>query len=265
MADSNSKPVVRRLHKGRLYGCLTILVLFIIIISSIISGCSKRNNEKDKKDKDSSVVDVINPQQTQQDEYVKDKYVIYIDPGHGGNDPGSNNGDRYEKVDNLRYATVVYEELLKKDNIEPVIIRTDNQTFFSNEEKAKMANDADADLYLALHRNHSEDWTACGVEIWVQKEKDVVDEVLGYKLLQALSAVGIQSNRGVQAGYTNDSQGNFQIIEYTNMPCCIVELGFISNDEDNRLFDKNYKEYGIAIANVAEQMCLDGYLDEVVQ
>ena len=70
-----------------------------------------------------------------------------------------------------------------------------------------------------------------------------VDEVLGYKIREALKEVGIQSDRGTQAGYTSDEQNNFQIIEYTDMTACIVELGFISNDEDNRLFDKHYKEY----------------------
>ena len=140
--------------------------------------------------------------------------------------------------------------------------RTDD-TYLDNEQRAKFANDAKADLYLALHRNESDDKSANGIEVWIQQEKSVVDEVLGFKLTEALKAVGVQSNRGVQAGYTNDSQNNFQIIEWTDMPACIVELGFISNDEDNRLFDENYKEYAIAIADVVEEMCTDGYLDNL--
>ena len=47
------------------------------------------------------------------------------------------------------------------------------------------------------------------------------------------------------------------------MPCCIVELGFISNDEDNRLFDEHYKEYGKAIVDAVVELCQEGYLDKV--
>ena len=89
------------------------------------------------------------------------------------------------------------------------------------------------------------------------------DDVFGYKLEQALTKVGVQNNRGVQFGYTNDKQNNFQIIEWTDMTACIIELGFISNDEDNRLFDAHYKDYAKAIADATESLCKEGYLDKV--
>ena len=135
----------------------------------------------------------------------------------------------------------------------------------NNEERAKFANDAGADLYLALHRNKSDDSTANGLEIWFQQDHTIIDDVFGYKLEQALTKVGVQNNRGIQFGYTNDKQNNFQIIEWTNMPACIIELGFISNDEDNRLFDAHYREYAKAIADAAESLCTEGYLDKVKQ
>lgn len=264
MAVNNSRPVARRMHKGRVGGCFTILIILIVIISTTISGCV--NKHRKKKDVPASTSVVENQQTTPaQTEKSDRKYIICIDPGHGGDDIGSFNGDRLEKVDNLRYATEVYEELLKREGVEVFITRTSNDVTLDNKERAAFGNNANADLYLALHRNMSEDHTANGVEIWIQKDKKVVDEVLGYKLLKALDKVGIQNNRGVQDGFTNDSQENFQIIEYTNMPCCIVELGFISNDEDNSLFDAHYKEYAAAIADVVIEMCQGGYLDKVDQ
>lgn len=262
MAVNDSRPVARRVHKGRVGGCLTILFILIFTISTIISGCTKKNSKKQKE----PVVETVSSEQqvtTQQTEKSERKYIICIDPGHGGDDIGSFNGDRLEKVDNLRYATEVYEELSKREGVEVLITRTSNDVTMDNHERADFSNNANADLHLALHRNMSEDHTANGVEVWIQKEKEVVDEVLGFKLLKALEKVGIQYNRGVQDGFTNDSQENFQIIEYTNMPCCIVELGFISNDEDNRLFDAHHKEYASAIADVVIEMCKGGYLDKV--
>lgn len=258
MAVNNSKPAVRKLHKGRVCGCFTVLIVLIMIISTLISAC--RNNHADKNNS-SSDVDVIANNAVTTSEQVRKKYLICIDPGHGGDDPGSNYGDREEKVDNLKYATLVYEELQKSDKVDVIITRT-SDVAMTNKERAQFANDAGADLYLALHRNHTDDSTAHGVEIWIQKESDVADEVLGYKLLQNLETVGISENRGVHTGYTNQKQENFEIIEFTDMTCCIVELGFISNDDDNALFDKNYKEYAKVIAETAEQMCLDKYFDK---
>lgn len=256
---SGSRPVKRRLRKDRLFACLAVLVVVIVGISSLISGCSKKAKNKDKEK--TTKTDVQVTQQTTVP-VENNNYIICVDPGHGGSDPGSNYGDRTEVVDNLKYATIVYEELNKREGIEAIITRTTNDVYIENKERADISNRAGADLHLALHRNQSKDSTANGVEVWVQKDAEVVDEVLGYKIREALKEVGIQSDRGTQAGYTSDEQNNFQIIEYTDMTACIVELGFISNDEDNRLFDKHYKEYAVAIADVIEEMCADGYFDD---
>ncbi len=264
MAGNNSKPVARRLHKGRVGGCLLVLVFIFIIMSTLISGCTKKHQKEKQKTDPASSVSVQTETVTQPvQEVVKRDYIICIDPGHGGDDIGSSNGDRLEKVDNLRYATAVYEELQKREGIQVLITRQSNDTYMTNAERAEYANRAGADLYLALHRNQLEDHTANGVEIWIQKEATVVDEVLGFKLMEALKSVGIQNDRGVHPGYTNDTQNNFQIIEYTNMPACIVELGFLSNDDDNALFDAHYRDYAKAIADVVTEMCRDGYLDKV--
>ena len=39
------------------------------------------------------------------------------------------------------------------------------------------------------------------------------------------------------------------MLNNTNMPSCLVELGFVSDDKDNKLFDENIDEYAKAIAN----------------
>ncbi|WP_049962846.1 N-acetylmuramoyl-L-alanine amidase [Ruminococcus sp. HUN007] len=267
-SSSGKKRVVRRIHKGRVCGCLTVFVLIFILISTLINGCTKKHNlQKQKKGSETSISSTVSDtgSSSQNEQVHKDEYIICVDPGHGGDDIGSSNGDRLEKVDNLRYATVVYEELMNREGLKPIITRQSNDTFMSNRERADFANEAKADLYIALHRNMSEDHTANGLEIWVQQQATVVDDVLGFKLKQELTKVGIQYDRGVQHGYTNDKQNNFQIIEWTDMPACIIELGFISNDEDNRLFDAHYKDYAKAIADAVESLCREGYLDKVKQ
>lgn len=258
MADNRTRPAVRRrVNKTRVVGCFTVLLAIILISGSLISSCSKKD-DKTKQVSDHNVVTEV-PVSTEPEK--KDKYLICIDPGHGGDDPGSDLGEtRFEKDDNLRYALEVYKELNKRDGIEAIITRTTDENL-SNRQRADIANKAGADLYLALHRNHSPDPTAYGVEVWVQDKHDMVDDVLSYKLRTKLSKVGIQKDRGTQYGFTNDKQKNFEIIAFTNMTSCIVELGFISNDYDNQLFDENYKEYAVAIADAAEEMCDPKYLN----
>ncbi len=256
MAEVKTKSVVRRVHKRRVCGCFTVLVFIIILVVLIVSGCHN-NNDKGKK---SSAVDVKVTEATTEQE-KDDKFLVCIDPGHGGDDPGSNYGDRLEMTDNLRYAKCVYDELSKRDGIEVMITRTDSKETLDSEERAKMANDAGADLFLALHRNYSDDSSANGIEVWTNKDADAVDINLGYKLIDKLKVIGIQRDRGVHTGYTNEKQENFMIIEYTNMTSCILELGFISNDEDNYLFDKHYKEYSVAIADAVEEMRRDFFND----
>jgi len=53
----------------------------------------------------------------------------------------------------------------------------------------------------------------------------------------------VQSNRGVKR---NDFG---RLVDAGSMPSCLIEMGFIGNDEDNRLFDKNLKAYAKAVAN----------------
>ncbi len=258
MADNHTRPAVRRrVNKTRVVGCFTVLLAIILISGSLISSC----NNKDKKTTPVSDHNMVTQTSVQTEPEKKDKYLIYIDPGHGGDDPGSDLGEkRFEKDDNLRYALEVYNELSRRDGIEVMITRTTDENL-TTRQRADMANKAGADLYLALHRNHLADSSACGVEVWVKDKPDVADRVLGYKILSKLSKIGIQKDRGTQFGYTSDAQKNFEIIEFTNMTSCIVELGFISNDYDNQLFDKNYKQYAVAIADAAEEMCDEHYLD----
>ena len=52
---------------------------------------------------------------------------------------------------------------------------------------------------------------------------------------------GVQSDRGVK-------QANFVVLRNTNAPAMLVELGFISNAQDNHLFDSQFNEYAAAIA-----------------
>lgn len=173
-----------------------------------------------------------------------DTAQVVIDAGHGGSDVGAEYNGRYEKDDNLALALLV-EENLEKMGIDAVMTR-DDDTYISLEKRCKIANRKQAQLFVSLHRNSAEG--ANGVEIWVSSEEPEADMQLAENIMQGLDEAGISQNRGVKSGYAR-GDGNYYVNSHTDMPSCLVELGFINSETDNALFDQNHEAYAEAIAN----------------
>ena len=184
--------------------------------------------------------------------YTPKTNIICIDPGHGGSDPGAVNGERQEKDDNLTLALLV-AEYLRELGYTPLLTRNDD-TYLTLGDRCEIANDADAAYFVSLHRNSAAE-TAKGVEIWISSKKTAAERRLAQTLLDALKDVGVQSDRGVKVGTQASSDNDYAVNKNTDMPSCIIELGFISNTEDNRLYDKYIDSYAQAIAEaIAEVM-----------
>lgn len=186
--------------------------------------------------------------------------TICIDAGHGGSDTGaiSPDGLIYEKDDNLKLALKV-KEYLEEMNLKVVMTRTDDSTVDLNE-RCRIANTEDADLFVSLHRNSAESTSASGVEIWVHNSQPSADVALANNILNALESVGIQENRGVEFGYRGDSSENYRVNKLTTMPSCLVETGFISNEKDRELYSIHLDDYAKAIADAIYQT-LEGIAD----
>lgn len=242
------KKVKRHLHKGRV-ACAVLILIIIIIFIGNIAGCTGKKQKNPTLPADNSVTtETASSQPSAEDSQL----IICVDAGHGGSDSGSlaNYTTRYEKDDNLSIALATQkylEEIKDKDNINMQIImtRTDD-TFVSLDDRCSIANDANADLFVSLHRNSAEN--ANGVEVWVHSSEPAPDCRLAYNILMSLQDVGISKNKGVRFGYIEDPSLDYQVNRETNMPSCLVELGFMSSVDDNALFDKNVDKYGKAIA-----------------
>ncbi len=168
---------------------------------------------------------------------------VVIDPGHGGSDVGAEYNGRYEKDDNLAIALLVNEEL-EKLGISSHLTR-DSDKFIELKSRCSIANRRNAQVFVSLHRNSAEG--AKGVEIWVSDAEPEEDVKLAQNIMDALDEAGISQNRGVKSGYAR-GDGNYYVNSHTDMPSCLVELGFINSEEDNELFDKNLEAYAKAIA-----------------
>lgn len=173
---------------------------------------------------------------------------VVIDPGHGGSDVGAEYNGRYEKDDNLEIALLVHENL-KEMGIESCLTR-DSDKFIELEDRCSVANRRNAQLFVSLHRNSAEG--ANGVEIWISSQEPEKDKALAENILSSLAAVGISENRGVKSGYAR-GEGNYYVNSHTDMPSCLVELGFINSETDNALLDENMQAYADAIAEAIAQ------------
>ena len=173
-----------------------------------------------------------------------DKIIVCIDAGHGGIDVGAVNGSRYEKNDNLKVAKLL-EKYLHEQGIKTVMTR-DNDTSVSLRQRCKIANRKKADLFVSIHRNSAK--SGSGVEIWINSKNNKDDSVLANSILNKLQNTEIQENRGVKSGTIKGERTDYYVLKNTKMTSCLIELGFISDDKDNELFDKNIEEYAKAIA-----------------
>lgn len=182
----------------------------------------------------------------------QDVLTVCLDPGHGGTDPGCDYNGRIESEDNWALALAVKQEMESK-GIEVVMTRNDNDTKVFLKDRVAIANASGADYFISLHRNKGDGY---GIETWMTAtENATVTEALTNNVHNALVGVGVQRDRGVKTGTETGEGSDYYVIGNTTMPACLLEFGFINNEEDNRLFDANKQAYAQAIT----QAVLDTY------
>ena len=166
-------------------------------------------------------------------------YTIMLDAGHGGRDPGAVYNGRQEKDDSLA-LTLAVGELLQERGVDVLYTRT-TDVYESPYQKAMEANAAGADFFISIHRNSSpEANTYSGVESLVYNKSGIKLE-MAENINEQLEAVGFV-NLGVK-----ERQG-LVVLRRTRMPAVLVEVGFINSDTDNMLFDNNFNDIALGIA-----------------
>lgn len=95
------------------------------------------------------------------------KFVLVIDPGHGGKDPGAINGKNQEKNINLKIALKMGR--LIEDNCKDVKVIYTRKTdvFVELYKRADIANKAGADMFISVHTNSSKNKSASGAETYL--------------------------------------------------------------------------------------------------
>ncbi len=178
---------------------------------------------------------------------VPQHIVICLDPGHGGSDPGAVIDGRQEKDDNLRMALAVREalEAFGSDRLE-VIMTREEDTELELQQRVDIANGANATLFVAIHRNTG---GGQGVETWISAQGDKYETRLAKYIQDGLISVTDTRNRGVKSGTASNPAVSYTVVGRTAMPACLIELGFMDDPLDARLFDSAFADYAAAIAD----------------
>ncbi|MEF2964275.1 N-acetylmuramoyl-L-alanine amidase family protein [Paenibacillus sp. M1] len=152
------------------------------------------------------------------------KKLVVIDAGHGGKDPGaiSVTGNR-EKDFNLAVALKV-EELLKQETDIDFVLTRSSDTYPTLQDRVKIANDLDADLFISIHAN-SGSASASGVETYYTRSESKALANIMHKYLVQSSGL---SDRGVRTA-------SLHVTRETDMPAVLLECGYLSNKSDNAL------------------------------
>lgn len=168
---------------------------------------------------------------------------IYIDAGHGGKDPGAVNGNRKEKDDVLKLSNRI-RALLIEQGVKVSAART-TDTYLTVNERVERANASKADYFVSLHRNSFSSAGAKGAEVWVYSKTSADTIKKAQRIQDELVKVGF-ADRKVKKGAP--SYTDFGVNKNTVMPACLVEVGFISNEGDNALFDSKFDALAVGMA-----------------
>ncbi|MEO9571506.1 MAG: N-acetylmuramoyl-L-alanine amidase [Polaribacter sp.] len=217
------------------------------------------------------------------------KYVIVLDAGHGGKDPGNLGNGYREKNIALKVALEVGKALSKNKEIKVLFTRK-KDVFVDLWKRGDIANNAKADLFVSIHcDSHTSNAYGAGtfvlglrgnkknLEIAKREnaaiflednfkdrykgfDKNSAESVIGLSLLQeenldkSLAIASLIQNNFAFKLKRNDrkvKQDNFQVLRETIMPSVLVELGFLTNKKEGRFLNskKGQEQMGRAITD----------------
>jgi N-acetylmuramoyl-L-alanine amidase len=161
-----------------------------------------------------------------------DRPRIIIDPGHGGDDPGTIGIGGIQEKDIILPISLDVAEILRKQDIE-VIMTRDSDNFISLQGRTDMANDVNADLFVSIHANaiNLSRPDVNGLETYYYKNGRRLAEVIHWSILN-----------GVNIDNRNIRRARFYVLRHSTMPAVLVEVGFLTGAVDSsRLKDPNHR------------------------
>ncbi|MBB95279.1 MAG: N-acetylmuramoyl-L-alanine amidase [Rhodobacteraceae bacterium] len=194
--------------------------------------------------------------------------LVVVDPGHGGIDPGAEQGELAEKDLMLTFAREIRESLLRAGGFEVVLTRDDDY-FVSLERRVALAHEVQADVFISLHADSLAEGLAHGATVYVLDEEasdkasallaqrherdeilsgvdlsDADDEVTDILLDLARQETRPRTralareivNQITQTGGPMNRRplrlAGFSVLKAADIPSVLIEIGFLSSPRD---------------------------------
>ncbi len=194
--------------------------------------------------------------------------TIVLDPGHGGFDPGAQNGGYSEAVLMLTFARELREKLIRAGNFEVILTRNADQ-FVPLPERVAIARRAGADAFISLHADALQEGRARGATVYTLDDEgsDAASSLLAERLDRAdlLAGVDLSGADDAVAAVLMDMaraetrprsealaghmvtgidealggmhkrprlKADFSVLRAPDIPSVLVELGFLTSDGD---------------------------------
>ncbi|MCQ0986181.1 N-acetylmuramoyl-L-alanine amidase [Jiella marina] len=214
--------------------------------------------------------------------------LIVIDPGHGGDDNGAvSKSGTHEKDINLENARVLQDVLEDYPNVEVKLTRHGDR-FISLDDRAALARRLGADLFLSIHADSIRYKTLRGATVytlsdeasdelsrqiaasenaadrfapegWEANEPEVFDilldltrrETVSFSEHFAAALVSDLSRRKIELIKNPKRSAGFRVLKAPDVPSVLIEMGFLSNEEDEKLLkDESWRrQFASAVAS----------------
>ena len=162
--------------------------------------------------------------------FISPKKVIIIDPGHGGKDSGTVGvSGHYEKDINLEISKKLYKKLISMDY--KVVLTRKTDEFVDNNHRADIANENKARVFLSIHGNAMENNNSInGIQVlYYPNRKNNINDLLAQIMLDELVKGTGAADKGIIG------REDLIVLNQTKMPAIIVEYGFLSNENEEKL------------------------------
>ena len=212
---------------------ILILVLMAAALIFAVKGIIGLLNKPEPVPGDDVSIPAVS-EQVEQEPYA----TVILDPGHGGSDGGAiavlEDVEIIEKDIDVEVTEMV-KALLERQNIE-VLLTREEDVDMDLKERTAFANKTDADLFVSLHCNTSEDdITASGLECYYEKNGEKGKD-LAVNIMAAAEATGKIETRELRTEM-------MYVVRFAEMPSVLVEMGFMSNtDELEKLCRTSYQQ-----------------------
>lgn len=181
--------------------------------------------------------------------FAPKQYVIVLDPGHGGKDPGAGYDGRVEAKLNLQLANMIRDYLTTNySNVTVILTREENVELDPDKgtdlrARVGVGVTNHADIVVSLHLNASNNHKQHGSMVCISKQKNITDQSkkLADCILKRLENLGLTNNGTLKRDSLDTFDDDGVPVDYyaicrhgaaNNLISIIVESCFIDSDED---------------------------------